>query len=94
MLDRITRRPIGAPEGYESLVAAFAVITVEPLRDADRKPLMPLLSRGQLINDEQGDTWTVLWGQVREKVDESSDDELPYRYVYEYEVVNGRRVLD
>lgn len=94
MLDRLTRRPAGAPEGYENWKAAFAVITVEPRTDAGRKPLMPFLSRGQLIEDERGDLWTVMWGRVMEDVDESSGDELPYRYVYVYNVVNGRRVLD
>lgn len=94
MLDKITSRPIGAPKGYEDWKAAFAAITVIPSRDADWKPVMPLLSRGQAIDDERGGTWTVLWGYVQREAVRPGDSESTFRYVYQYEAVNGRRTLD
>jgi hypothetical protein len=73
---------------------AFAVITVRPRPDGDRKPEMPLLSRGHILMDVRGDVWTVLQAAVLTKVEKNSGDELPYRYAYEYVVVSGKRQLD
>jgi hypothetical protein len=44
--------------------------------------------------DHQQEVWTVLQAAVLAEVDQGSGDELPYRYAYEYVVVNGKRQLD
>lgn len=93
MLDKIQSRPTGPSKLYPN-VAAFAVIRVAPFRDAGRKPLMPLLSRGDILDDEHGESWTVLRAHVKCMPSEFSGDELPYYYAYEYEAVNGRRRLN
>lgn len=94
MIDSLSNLPTGVNELYPNWQAAFAEITVRPREDAGRKPEMPLLSRGHCFADDRGDVWTVLRATVVTEADEFSGDELPYRYAYVYEVVNGRRQLD
>ncbi|WGV35952.1 hypothetical protein SEA_FRANKENWEENIE_279 [Streptomyces phage Frankenweenie] len=95
MIDLFDNLPIGQKlELFPDIWGAFAVITVRPRPDGGRKPEMPLLSRGHFFMDHQQEVWTVLQAAVLAEVDQGSGDELPYRYAYEYVVVNGKRQLD
>ena len=95
MIDILDNLPTGQRlDLFNDGWGAFAVITVRPRPDGDRKPEMPLLVRGQYLTDGRGDVWTVLEATVVPEVEGSSGDELPYRYAYEYVVVNGKRQLD
>lgn len=94
MLDRITVLPIGPVDGlYNGPPAAFSSVAVRPETGARyrEKPAMPLLPRGYCL-DIDGESWTVLRGHVRHEMVPYSDGEI--FYWYEYEVVNGKRVLD
>lgn len=93
MLDLIDIEPTGQrPDLFADPKAAFAVISVKPDMGTQyrEKPVMPLLPRGYCL-DAGGQAWTVLRGHVRTEVLEGSDGEL-YCW-YEYEAVNGKRVL-
>ncbi|MGH8965233.1 MAG: hypothetical protein ACRDXB_07870 [Actinomycetes bacterium] len=95
MIDLFDNLPIGPRlEMFPDIWGAFAVVTVRPRPDGGRKPEMPLLSRGHILLDSRGEVWTVLEAAVLTEVDKGSGDELPYRYAYEYVVVNGKRQLD
>lgn len=95
MIDHFHNQPTGEwPDLLNDQWAAFAVITVRPRPDGGRKPEMPLMSRGHCFTDDRGDAWTVLQATVATERDKGSGDELPYRYVYEYVVANGKRQLD
>lgn len=94
MIDTFHNQPTGPRlDLFDGDEGAFAVVTVRPRPDGDFKPVMPLLSRGQSFTDDLGDAWTVLRATVLGEEDRSSGDELPYRYAYEYVVVNGKRNL-
>lgn len=95
MIDLLDNLPIGPKlELFPDIRGAFAVITIRPRPDGGRKPEMPLLSRGHFFMDHRRDVWTVLQAAVMAEVNERSGDELPYRYAYEYVVVNGKHQLD
>lgn len=75
--------------------AAFSRIEVKPKRSESdyrvpARPVMPLLARGQCLDDEFGETQTIAWAAVRCHSE-------PYGetyYWYEYVAVNGVRTLD
>ena len=95
MADLMRMLPIGPiPELFDDNWAAFANFTVKPaLGDGDGlRPLMPLLSRGHHFDDERGEAWTVLRAHVHWQMIQSNGRRIPV-YWYEYDAVNGRRVL-
>lgn len=96
MLDRTEAVRIRQNDELFDGFGEFSIVSVFPRQEFGsgndgRKPVMPLLSRGQQFDDENGDTWTVLRAHVRRS--EASFGDVDQHYWYEYTALAGQYTL-